>query len=281
MSRTTGVEMTLRTWFRMLGITVLTFSLPEVALAASSLDKVKQSGVIKACLAQQQPDNYKDPRSGQWTGVMVDLLNELSKWMKVKIDIAEVGWDVAVLSLKQGTCDLFASSIVYTAPRAMEIAFVTPFGAKGDNIVIDKKNPKNIKVHADLNSPNITIIAELGTREHDNAQRFFPKAHILAVKVPSTVQVIDWVKRGDADAAVLPTITARWWLNVPENAGWAAMGFPGNDFGNAPNGWAVRQGDPDWLDFLNSFSGWVTANGMAKQLYDDYLERTNPFSKKD
>jgi hypothetical protein len=37
----------------------------------------------------------------------------------------------------------------------MEIAFVTPFGAKGDNIVIDKKNPKNIKAHADLNSPNI------------------------------------------------------------------------------------------------------------------------------
>ena len=84
--------MTLRTWFRMLGITVLAFSLPEVALAASSLDKVKQSGVIKVCLAQQQPDNYKDPRSGQWTGVMVDLLNELSKWMKVKTDIAEVGW---------------------------------------------------------------------------------------------------------------------------------------------------------------------------------------------
>jgi len=244
--------MTLRTWFRMLGITVLAFSLPEVALAASSLDKVKQSGVIKVCLAQQQPDNYKDPRSGQWTGVMVDLLNELSKWMKVKTDIAEVGWDVAVLSLKQGTCDLFASSIVYTAPRAMEIAFVTPFGAKGDNIVIDKKNPKNIKVHADLNSPNITIIAEL-----------------------------DWVKRGDADAAVLPTITARWWLNVAENAAWAAIGFPDSDFGNAPNGWAVRQGDQDWLDFLNSFSGWVTANGMAKQLYDEYLERTNPFTKKD
>jgi hypothetical protein len=68
---------------------------------------------------------------------------------------------------------------------------------------------------------------------------------------------------------------------VPENASWAAMGFPDSDFGNAPNGWAVRQGDPDWLAFLNSFSGWVTANGLAKQLYADYLERTNPFTKKE
>ena len=200
----------MRNWLRRAGTIVLAFGFCTPAVAESSLDKVKQSGVIKTCLAQQQPDNYKDPHTGQWTGVMVDLLNELTKWMKVKADVTEVGWDVAVLSLKQGTCDLFASSIVYTAPRAMEIAFVTPFGAKGDNVVVDKKNPKNIKTHADLNNPNITIVAELGTREHENAQRFFPKAHILAVKVPSTVQVIDWVKRGDADAAVLPTITARW-----------------------------------------------------------------------
>jgi ABC-type amino acid transport substrate-binding protein len=166
--------MTLRSWSRKLGVAAfalgVSLGLSQAALAASALDQVKQSGVIKVCLAQQQPDNYKDPRTGQWTGVMVDLLNELTKWMKVKAEISEVGWDVAVLSLKQGTCDLFASSIVYTAPRAMEIAFVTPFGAKGDNIIVDKKNPKSIKAHVDLNNPSINIIAELGTREHDNAQ---------------------------------------------------------------------------------------------------------------
>jgi polar amino acid transport system substrate-binding protein len=268
-------------WFRAMGAVLFALGLSEAALAASTLDKVKQSGVVKVCLTQQQPDNYKDPSTEQWTGVMVDLLKELTKWMKVKTEIVEVGWDAAVSSLKHGTCDLFASSLVYTAPRAMEIAFVTPFGAKGDNVIIDKENPKSIKTHSDLNNPSITIIAELGSREHDNAQRFFPKAHILAVTVPSTVQVIEWVRRGDADGAVLPTITALWWLNVSENAAWATMAFPGNDFGNAPNGWAVRQGDSDWLAFLNSFSGWVAANGIAKKLYDEYLERTNPFAKKD
>lgn len=260
-------------------ITVL-LTLPGAAGAASTLEKIKQTGTLKACFAQQQPDNYKDPKTGQWTGVMPDLLNVLAKWMKVKVEFVEVGWDVAVLSLKQGTCDLFASSIVYTAPRAMEIAFATPFGAKGDNIIIAKKNPKNIKTYSDLNNPNITIVAELGTREQENALRLFPRAKTLSVKVPSSVQIIDWVKRGDADAAVLPTITSRWWLNVPENADWGAIGFPGKDFGNAPNGWAVRQGEPDWLNFLNSYVAWVSANGMAQQLYDEYSERTNPFAKR-
>jgi polar amino acid transport system substrate-binding protein len=280
-SRAMGENMLLRSVCGILGALILLATPLHPASAESTLEKVKQAGTLKVCFAQQQPDNYKDPKTNEWTGVMADLLKELSKWMKVQVEIVEVGWDVAVLSLKQGTCDLFASSIVYTAPRAMEVAFVTPFGAKGDNVVIDKRNPKGIKTHADLNNSNVTLVAELGTREQENAQRFFPKAKILAVKVPSTVQIIDWVKRGDADAAVLPTITTRWWLNVPENAAWGAMGFPDNDFGNAPNGWAVRQGDPDWLNFLNSYVSWVSANGMAKQLYGEYLERTNPFAKKE
>jgi|tagenome__1003787_1003787.scaffolds.fasta_scaffold20656589_2 polar amino acid transport system substrate-binding protein len=276
-----GENMRYRNVLRFVALSTLMAIWPHVASAESTLEKVKAAGTLKVCFAQQQPDNYKDPKTNEWTGVMSDLLKELSKWMKVKVEIVEVGWDVAVLSLKQGTCDLFASSIVYTAPRAMEVAFVSPFGAKGDNVVIDKRNPKAIRTHSDLNNPNITLVAELGTREQENAQRFFPKAKILAVKVPSTVQIIDWVKRGDADAAVLPTITTRWWLNVPENAAWGAMGFVDNDFGNAPNGWAVRQGDADWLNFLNSYVSWVSANGMAKQLYDEYLDRTNPFAKKE
>ena len=251
----------------------------STASAESVLDKVKKEGSLKVCFAQGLPDNYKEPRTGQWTGVMVDLANELARWIKVKIEPVEVGWDVAVLSLKQGACDLFGSSIVYTAPRALEVNFVRPFGAKGDNVIIPKDNPKHIKELSDLNNSGMTIVAELGTREQENAQRFFPKAKVLAVKVSSSIQVADMVKRGDADAAVLPTITVKWWLQIPENAAWAVEGFPGNDFGNAPNGWAVRYGDPDWKDFLDSFAGWVLANNMSAKLYADYMNRTNPYSK--
>jgi polar amino acid transport system substrate-binding protein len=250
------------------------------ASAQSTLDKVKKDGVIKVCLAQGLPDNYKDPKTGKWMGVMVDLMNDLATWMKVKVEHVEVGWDVAVLSLKQGACDVIGASLIYNAPRAMEVNYVTPFGAKGINLVIDKRNPKNLQAPEDLNRPEVTLVVEVGTREHETLQRLFPKAKILAVKVQSAIQVVDHVKRGDADGAALPTITVRWWLTVPENAAWGAMGLPGKDFGNSPNGWAVRQADSDWLNFLNSYVGWVNANGAAQRLYDEYLQRTNPFAPK-
>jgi ABC-type amino acid transport substrate-binding protein len=268
--------MSLRTTAIVSGLMCMLLGATE-ANAQSVLEKVKKEGTLNVCFAQGMPDNYKDPKTGQWTGVMFDLATELGKWMKVKIVPVEVGWDVAVLSLKQGTCDLFGSSIVYNAPRAMEVNYVRPFGAKGINVVIPKNNPKNLKNPSDLNNPNVTLVAELGTREQETAQRLYPQAKMLATKVQSNIAIVEQVKRGDADAAVLPAITVKWWLQVPENAAWGAEGFPGQDFGNAPNGWAVRYGDPDWKDFLDAFSGWVAANNVSVNMYADYMSRTNPF----
>jgi ABC-type amino acid transport substrate-binding protein len=184
-----------------------------------------------------------------------------------------------VLSLKRGDCDMFGSSLVYNPGRALEVSFVRPFSAKGLNMVVPVANPKNLHHLADLNSENITIAAVVGSREFESSKRQFPKAKFLAIPVNADIQIIDLVKRGDADVAVLPTITIQWWSQVPENAAWGKLAFPGEDFGNAPNGWAVRFGDPEWRGFLDAYSNWVAANGLASKLYSEYLKKTNPFSR--
>jgi ABC-type amino acid transport substrate-binding protein len=265
---------------RMVGIVAALIGLVATTCAAkadSALDRIKKDGVLKVCYSQILPEVYKDPKTGEWTGVFVDLVNELGKWMKVKVQPIEVGWDVAVLSLKQGTCDIFASSLIYNAPRAMEINYVRPFLSKGINVVIQKANPKNLKNPLDLNNPAVTVVAQLGSREQETVQRLYPKAKILAVRANSQLEIIEQVKRGDADAAAMPAITIKWWLQIPENAAWGAEGFPGQDFGNAPASWGVRYADRDLKDFLDSYVGWVIANKVAVNLYDEYMTRTNPF----
>ena len=87
-------------------------------------------------------------------------------------------------------------------------------------------------------------------------------------------------QRGDSDVTILPIININWWLQVPENAAWGKMAFPGQDFGNAPVGWAVRYGDQEWKDFLDQYVRWVAANDLVKHTYDEYMAKTNPFSKK-
>ena len=128
---------------------------------SSTLTKVKKDGVMKVCYAQGSPESYKDPKTGEWLGVFVELANELATWMKVKIQPVEVQWNTAVLALKRGDCDFFGSSFVYNAPRAMEVSFVTPFRSKGLNAIIRKDSKKNLKKISDLDNPNVTIAVGL------------------------------------------------------------------------------------------------------------------------
>jgi len=234
---------------------------------SSVLAKIKKDGVLKVCYGQLSPESYKDPKTGEWIGVQVDLVQMLADWMKVKIEKVEVTWDVAVVALGRGDCDLM-SALIYNAPRAMQVNYVRSFWSKPIDALIPKDNPKGFKQSSDLNDASVKLAVVLGSREHETVQRLFPKATILAQRVQNEAQVIDMVKRGDADAAILPVITIKWWLDIPENAA----------FGKA-FGWAVRYGDSDWKDFLDAFSIYVTENDISKKLYDDYLARTNPFAK--
>src|SRR5262249_28107471 len=156
----------------------------------------------------------------------------LADWMKIKIEKVEVTWDVAVLALSRGDCDLM-SALIYNAPRAMQVNYVRAFWSKPIDALIPKDNPKHFKQPSDLNNSGVKLGVMLGSREHETAQRLFPKATILAQRVTSETQVIDMVRRGDADAAILPVISIKWWLDIPENAAFGKAAFPDAPFGKA------------------------------------------------
>ena len=244
----------------------------------SVLAKVKREGVLKVCYTQTTPDNYKDPRTGEWTGVFVDLVNELATWMKVKVEPVEVQLPTVILTLNRGDCDLFGASLLYNAPRAMEINFIRPFAAKGINALVKKEKAASITKAEDLNSPNITIAVMAGSRDYEVSQRIFPKAKLLSLNVTTDLAAFDSVRRGDADVALANGITIRWWSKVQGND-WATAALA-NDFSTQPNGWAIRYGDPDWKNFLDAYANWVLANNKAQELYDAYLSRTSLFEKK-
>jgi ABC-type amino acid transport substrate-binding protein len=257
---------------------VLLVSAAAFAQTPSTLDKVKSAGVIKACVAQVSPEAFKDAKTGQWSGVFIDLTNELAQWLKVKVELVEVQWATVVPALKRGDCDMFGGSLVYNAPRAAEINYIRPQWAKGVNAIVRRDDSGKYPTPTDLNDPKVTIAVVAGSSENEVARRQFPNAKVLALQVNSNIQILESVRRQDATVALLPTITLKWWLAVPENNKWGVMAFPGTEFASAPNGWAVRYGDNDWARFLDAFSNWASASGTAGRLYDKYVETTNPFT---
>jgi ABC-type amino acid transport substrate-binding protein len=249
------------------------------AAEESVLQKMKQAGVIKACIAQTNPESYKDAKTGEWKGINVDLMNELATWAKAKVEWVEVKWDTVILSLNRKDCDMFGGSLQYNAPRALEISYIVPFWKKGSKIVVRKDAKRKFENPKEFDDPNVTIAAVAGTSDAELVKRQFPKAKLQALSVNSSIQVMDSVRRGDVDGAFVSSAAVRWWLDVPENAAWATDAFPGPDLFPATVGWAIRYGDPDWKSFLDAFSSWAVANGRVQALYDDYFAKANPYKQ--
>jgi polar amino acid transport system substrate-binding protein len=256
---------------------LLLLIVPASAQQQSSLQKIKQTGTIKACIAQTNPESFKDGKTGDWRGINVDLINELASWIKVKVEFVETKWDTLILSVNRNDCDMFGGSLQYNAPRSTEIAFIQPFWKKGSNLVIKKENAGKFKKWEEMNDPSVKISAVAGTSDAELVKRYFPKAQLLALSVNSSIQVMDSIRRGDADAAFVSSAAIRWWLEIPENSAWATEAFPGPDLFPATVGWAIRYGDPDFKAFLDAFANWAVANGRVAALYADYYSRTNPF----
>jgi ABC-type amino acid transport substrate-binding protein len=267
----------MRLQFIVPAIAALLFSVPASAQQQSTLQKIKQTGLIKACIAQTNPESFKDGKTGDWKGINVDLVNELASWIKVKVEFVETKWDTLIFAVNRNDCDMFGGSLQYNAPRSTELAFIAPFWKKGSNLVVKKEAVGKFKRWEDMNIPAVTIAAVAGTSDAELVKRYFPKAQLLALNVNSSIQVMDSIRRGDADAAFVSSAAIHWWLEIPENSAWAAEAFPGPDLFPATVGWAIRYGDPDFKAFLDGFAGWAVANGRVAALYADYYSRSNPF----
>jgi ABC-type amino acid transport substrate-binding protein len=262
--------------FAALGL--MSFALPTAA-EESVLQKIKQTGAIKACIAQTNPESFKDAKTGEWKGINVDLMNELANWAKAKVEWVEVKWDTLILSLNRNDCDMFGGSLQYNAPRALEVSYIVPFWKKGSNLVVRKDAKRKFATPKELDDPSVTIAVVAGTADNELVKRHFPQAKLQALNVNSSIQVMDSVRRGDVDAAFVSTAAVRWWLDIPENAAWAQEAFPGQDLYPATVGWAIRYGDPDWKSFLDAFSTWAVANGEVQALYDKYFAGANPYKQ--
>ena len=80
--------------------------LAGTAAQAQTLQKIKQSGELKIGVAAGDPWYFRDPVSGQWTGVGVLVGEQIGKAMGVKTVPVETTWGNSVAALQSGQIDV-------------------------------------------------------------------------------------------------------------------------------------------------------------------------------
>ena len=163
------------------------------------LQQIKKNGLIRVCQAPYPPYNVKNPQSGEWEGLNVDIVKEIAAFLSVKIENVDSSFSTLIPSLLTHKCDLSAAATYVTPARAEQVLFTTPYASDTKVAFVPVDSP--FKTYADLDKSNVTIVTRSGTAEETFAKRFFKQAKIKLTTSDATQAHLLDVAAGRSDAA--------------------------------------------------------------------------------
>lgn len=163
------------------------------------LQQIKKNGVIRVCQAAYPPYNVKNPQSGDWEGLNVDIVKQIAAFLSVKIENVDSSFATLIPSLLTKKCDVSAAATYVTPARAEQVLFSTPYASDTKVAFVPINSP--VHTYAELDQPNITIVTRSGTAEEAFAKRFFKQAKIKLTTSDATQAHLLDVAAGRSDAA--------------------------------------------------------------------------------
>jgi polar amino acid transport system substrate-binding protein len=230
----------------------------QTQTAEPTIERIKRTKTLRiAALPGEAPYFNKDITTGQWSGMCIDMANNIAGVFDAKVDYLESTYGNSVLDLQANKIDL-AFALNPTPQRALVIDFTHPFYLHGFGMV--GKKGFTASDWSDLDKPDVKIAFDIGSVHEIAARRFAPHATLIAL--PNRDQCILAVQSGRADCVILAVnlgLTA-----VKKNPSLGTFQMLHHPCIQLPTCMGVRK-EPtkDWRDFLDA---WVDFNRGTQQI---------------
>lgn len=238
----------------------------------STLNQILQRGELRVGMEPgYMPFEMKD-KKGRIIGYDVDMARKMAKEMGVKLKLVPTAWDGIIAGLITGKYDIIMSGMTITQKRNLKINFANPYIVVGQTILIRKELAGKIKSAKDLDNPKYTIVTKLGVSGEIAAKKFFKKAKILTFETESdgTSELLS----GKADAFLYDQPYNVLFMSDKGKGKLIHLDTP---LTYEPLAWAIRKGDPDFLNWLNNFLRQMQEDkvlGFSDNLYKKWLVDT-------
>jgi polar amino acid transport system substrate-binding protein len=232
--------------------------------ADNTLDRVRANKVMRiAVLPGELPYFNKDLASGNWSGMCLEMANDIAKLLDVKLEYIESTYGNSILDLQSNKIDV-GFALNPTPQRALVVDFCGavfhhPFGAM-------LKKGLEARAWADIDKPAVTIAVDAGSANETVARRFAPNATIKSLK--SRDEVMLEMSSGRVDCVVNALVLGLTAIAKNPNLGtYKILQTPSVAI---PSSMAVRrESDKRWRDFL---SVWVDYNRGIGQMREWFIK---------
>ena len=219
------------------------------------LAEIKKSGKLRVGVAEIVPWAMHD-KDGKLVGFEVDVARKLARDMGVEAEFHPDEFRYLIPDLEANRFDIIIAGFSIEARRALVVNFSEPYNVTDVTIATSKKMGGELKAMEDFNKKGVTIGVVEGMTSEDLAALEFPKASIQTYTEDSalfTDLVAGKLAAAVADSPRLEILGKLYpdAVAVPDVA----------PLGTFPAAFAVRRGDMDFVNYLNS---WIAARKADK-----------------
>ena len=234
----------------------------------STLNQVMKRGELRVGLeAGYMPFEMRD-KNGNIIGFDVDLAKKMASVLKVKVTFVNTQWDGIIPALLTDKFDILMSGMTVTPERNAQVNFSAPYITVGQTALVSAKHQGKVTDARQLDDARYTLATKLGTTGDIVAMRMFPKARIKKFETEADAALE--VKNGRADAFIYDSPYLMIYANQYPGGAYALK----EPFTREHLAFAIRKGDPDFLNWLDNFLASIKNDGTYDVLYKRWFEST-------
>src|SRR3989344_2793884 len=199
------------------------------ATAGEVQDRVQARGEVRVCIwPAYQRISFRDPRSGQLSGLDIDLATALASDLRVKL------------------------------PQRMEqLQFPTPY-LQSDIYAVTTRTSRIVRQWSDIDQPGVQVGVQAGTFMEPVMRQRLKHAGLVSIHLPQTRERELIAGRVDVFMTDYPYGRA-----LIESTEWAALVAPPKPFYTLPYAHASKPGDVEWRAVLNAFVARIRQDGST------------------
>ncbi|NJM11743.1 MAG: transporter substrate-binding domain-containing protein [Synechococcaceae cyanobacterium SM1_2_3] len=234
--------------------------------AGSVLETIKKRGAIKVGMSTFVPWAMRD-KNGELIGYEIEVAKRLAEDMGVKAEFVPTAWDGIIPALLTGKFDLIIGGMSITPERNLTVNFTLPYANSGIQMVANKSLAAGFKTLADFDKPEVILAVRRGATPAIAAKRLMPKATLR--QFDEDALALQEVLNGKAHAFVTSTPTPAFEALKHPDTLFLPLPEP---FVQGAEGFALRKGDPDALNFFNNWILLRQQDGWLKERHDYWFK---------
>ena len=240
---------------------------PERAAAQASsqslLRTVLNRGRLIVGTGSTNPPWHFEDDNGKLTGMDIAMARILAKGLfgdESKIDFVQQDPAARIPNIATGKVDIVIQFMTVTSQRAQLVNFSRPYYVEGAGLMTAPSS--KWQTYKDLQAAGKQVRASVlqNVGADDLVHQALPDAQVL--QLDTQANVMQAVQAGRADVAVVDASTVKWLMK--HNPG--VYTDPGYAYEAQLYSAAIRQGDFDWLQYVNTCFN-VAMHGNEPEIY--------------